>query len=30
VARGRYRGRDAEVAEIEQTINLAIAEGRVR
>jgi len=30
VARGRYRGRDQEVAEIEQTINLAIAENRVR
>lgn len=30
VARGRYRGRDAEALQIEQTINLAIAEGRVR
>ena len=30
VSRGRYRGRDQEVAEIEQTINLALAENRVR
>lgn len=29
VAKGKYRGRDAEVIEIEQLINEAIAEGRV-
>lgn len=30
VARGRYRGREAEVTETERTINQALAEGRVR
>lgn len=30
VARGRYRGREAEQQQTEQTINLAIAEDRVR
>jgi hypothetical protein len=30
VAKGRYRGRDAEAAQIEETINAALAEGRVR
>jgi hypothetical protein len=30
VARGKYRGRDSEAAKLEQIINLAIAEGRVR
>lgn len=30
VARGRYRGREAQAHEIEQTINQALAEGRVR
>lgn len=30
VARGRYRGRDADVAQIEAQIDTAIAEGRVR
>lgn len=30
VAKGRYRGREAEVARTEETINLAIAENRVR
>ena len=30
VARGKYRGREAEAAAIEQSVNSAIAEGRVR
>jgi hypothetical protein len=30
MARGKYRGRDSEAAKLEQIINLAIAEGRVR
>lgn len=30
VAKGKYRGRDAEVVKLEQIINQAIAEGRVR
>lgn len=30
VRRGAYRGREAEAAQIEQTINAALAEGRVR
>lgn len=30
VARGKYRGREQEAAKIEQTINLALVEGRVR
>ena len=30
VARGKFRGREAEAAAIEQSVNLAIAEGRVR
>lgn len=30
VARGRYKGREAEAKRIEQTINAAMAEGRIR
>lgn len=30
LARGKFRGREAEAAAIEQSVNLAIAEGRVR
>lgn len=30
VARGRFRGREAEAAAIEQSVNLAISEGRVQ